>query len=558
MSGMTLINNKSGSAQSCINYLEGMIQSNGEKRDFAPVNEISGDKDLFLTVAESTERKNKYVSGTLSFEQPLTEKQIKSVIKEFHQTFLPGLNQGEDFADYWNIHQKNNGQFEVNFAIATTHIKSGKQLNPFPPGTESRELKDLFDSIVNHELGLNQVNQIEIKLDEEGNPIKTDSYSFQNPMKTSTYSLLKQFNSIKVKNEEGKLVLPESKSDFFKQLKSMQQQKDFVADYVKDKILDGSINNRLDLKNSLGDLGEITRENDFTVSVKLDGKDKAIRLNGPMFEFNNNYEELKKSFKNSINQNKNANQKLDDNKASLIKMRRNDLVESRGNFYKKVHSTKKVRNKSSNRKMKPGKNQKKGFEKLGYKFKDKTPSVKNQPQHQSIQKSETTLTVEDKQLQDPNVSGSIKDAMIAGKKAENEANKNEIAQEKKDQKVAKKPSEPIIIKSDSKNKESKNTGSKPSISAFSQVATSSSALLLTVQINQVLFSKLSLELQMGQLNPNKEVDIYKIFELKKKIAELEQQISILKAKQEQAVEAELINQYANRFKNSNSSMKLRI
>lgn len=552
MSGMTLINNKSGSAQSCINYLEGMIQSNGKKRDFAPVNEISGDKDLFLTVAESTERKNKYVSGTLSFEQPLTEKQIKSVIKEFHQTFLPGLNQGEDFADYWNIHQKNSGQFELNFAIATTHIKSGKQLNPFPPGTESRELKDLFDSIVNHELGLNQVNQIEIKLDEEGNPIKTDSYSFQNPMKTSTYSLLKQFNSIKVKNEEGKLVLPESKSDFFKKLKSMQQQKDFVADYVKDKILDGSINNRLDLKNSLGDLGEITRENDFTFSIKLDGKDKAIRLNGPMFEFNTNYDELKQSFKNSINQNKNANQKLDDNKASLIKIRRNDLVESRGNFYKKVHSTKKVRNKSSKRKMKLGKNQKKGFEKLGHKFKEKNSSVKNnsQPNQKTVQKVP-------EQSADPN---RVMAKLLNEVREENKQSvKKQEDFEKTDnnKQVAKKPTDPIIIKN-SDNKESKSESSKPSISSFSSIAINSGAALITVQINSIIFSKLSLELQMGQLNPNKEVDIYKIFELKKKIAELEQQISILKAKQEQAVEAELINQYANRFKNSNSSMKLRI
>lgn len=123
--------------------------------------------------------------------------------------------------------------------------------------------------------------------------------------------------------------------------------------------------------------------------------------------------------------------------------------------------------------------------------------------------------------------------------------------------VAKKPTDPIIIKN-SDNKESKSESSKPSISSFSSIAINSGAALITVQINSIIFSKLSLELQMGQLNPNKEVDIYKIFELKKKIAELEQQISILKAKQEQAVEAELINQYANRFKNSNSSMKLRI
>ena len=104
----------------------------------------------------------------------------------------------------------------------------------------------------------------------------------------------------------------------------------------------------------------------------------------------------------------------------------------------------------------------------------------------------------------------------------------------------------------------KSESFKPSISAFSQVATNSNASLLTVQINQVLFSKLSLELQIGSLSIYKESDIKKIFELKQKIAELEQQIETLKAKQEQAIEAELLNQNANRFKNSNSSMKLRV
>ena len=112
--------------------------------------------------------------------------------------------------------------------------------------------------------------------------------------------------------------------------------------------------------------------------------------------------------------------------------------------------------------------------------------------------------------------------------------------------------------SNDENKGSKDTGSKPSISSFSQVATSLSASFLTVQINQVLFSKLNLELQIGSLSIFKESDIKKIFELKQKIAELEQQISVLKARQEQAIEAELINRNANRFKNSNSSMKFRI
>ena len=535
MSGITKINGQSGSAQKCIEYLEGMTQSNGNDRDFAPVNEISGDKNLFLAVAESTERKNKYVSGTISFQQPLTEQQFKSVIKEFHQTFLPELKQGEDFADYWNIHQKKNGQFELNFAIATTHIKSGKQLNPFPPGMESRELKDLFDSVVNHELGLNQVNQIEIKLDENGNPIKTDSYSFQNPMKTSTYNLLKQFNSIKVKNEDGKLVLPENKTDFFKQLKSMQQQKDFVADYVRDKILDGTINNRLDLKNSLGDLGTITRENDFTVSIKLDGKDKAIRLNGPMFEFKTDYDELKQSFKNSIHQNKNANQKLDNNKASLIKKRKNDLVESRGNFYKKVHSTKRVRNKSSKRKLKLGKNQKKVFEKLGYKFKDKDKKDgKDEPKHSN---SSNQLPLSKKDGPASGASETVKANMEMSKEVSTDKAKDDLKEIKSENKSNenKKPTDPKISSS---SKSSSSNDDKPSLPSSNSSGGSAVQSLekeiasFDKQIISLNNSMISIQLRIGSLNMMKESDIRLKFELQGKIAELQIKINEEVAKRE--------------------------
>ncbi|WP_150127804.1 hypothetical protein [Janthinobacterium psychrotolerans] len=49
---------------------------------------------------------------------------------------------------------------------------------------------------------------------------------------------------------------------------------------------------------------------------------------------------------------------------------------------------------------------------------------------------------------------------------------------------------------------------------------------------------------MSQLSHFKESDIKKIFELKQKIAELQQQIETLKAKQEQSAESALI---AKRF-----------
>ena len=60
---------------------------------------------------------------------------------------------------------------------------------------------------------------------------------------------------------------------------------------------------------------------------------------------------------------------------------------------------------------------------------------------------------------------------------------------------------------------------------------------------------------MSQLNHFKVSDIKKIFEIKQKIAEHQQQIETLKAKQEQAAESALISN-ANKFKNSSSKLHI--
>ncbi|OIN77352.1 hypothetical protein BL248_01855 [Ralstonia solanacearum] len=67
---------------------------------------------------------------------------------------------------------------------------------------------------------------------------------------------------------------------------------------------------------------------------------------------------------------------------------------------------------------------------------------------------------------------------------------------------------------------------------------------MTVQIHQLLFSQLDLKLQLGRLSPNVLSDMRKIAELTRKIFEIQQKIDALKAKQEQAAEAELIKHLA--------------
>lgn len=537
-------NKSSKSIMSAVNYFESDKDHTNTIRKFKPI-PVFGDRDRIEKLeklAKESGIENTHSSLTISFrdnefsefkntdgsyDQEKLIPAMKEIIKDFRETWFPGMKTDENFSDFWNIHT-DKGNIELNCAFLKMEITTGKSFNPFPPGQLNKDMRDCYVDLLNDKFGFDRV--------------------IRNPFSISHNDM--ELKEIQNSSETAKR---------FKEV--VKPKKDEIQKYLTSQILDNKINSREELIKTLQQHGEVKfldKEEDKTkynyISFIPEGSEKAIRLDGPIFRKNVDFNELKIEHKNNQAMEKDDSLKQLSDKERTSKQDKlskhkeiqkgfNDKLKNSGVKNVKKNAGRKYLPKSKQSKTSDHKNNSNGS--LGKKFPSKSPD-------------KIALTVEDKQPQDPNVSGSIKDAMIAGKKAKTEANKNEIAQEKKDQKVAKKPSELIIIKSDSKNKESKNTGSKPSISAFNQVATSSSALLLTVQINQVLFSKLNLELQIGSLSIFKESDIKKIFELKQKIAELEQQISVLKAKQEQAIEAELINQNANRFKNSSSSMKLRI
>ncbi|WP_154316544.1 hypothetical protein [Burkholderia cenocepacia] len=298
-------------------------------------------------------------------------------------------------------------------------------------------------------------------------------------------------------------------------------------------------------------LNFLKKEEDKTrynyISFIPEGSEKAIRLDGPMFKKNVDFNELRTEHKNNVAMEKNDSLKQLSNEertSKIEKLNKHKEIQKGFNEKLKGSGVKKIKE-NTGRKYLPKSKQSKTVKNIKKKNSNSNDSqVKQQPkQPQSAEEQPDYVKI--------NTEKRIKEEKVSLKTDE-----AQVKQDNKDQ-VKSKPTDPIIIKNND-NKESKSESFKPSISAFSQVATNSNASLLTVQINQVLFSKLSLELQIGSLSIYKESDIKKIFELKQKIAELEQQIETLKAKQEQAIEAELLNQNANRFKNSNSSMKLRV
>lgn len=116
---------------------------------------------------------------------------------------------------------------------------------------------------------------------------------------------------------------------------------------------------------------------------------------------------------------------------------------------------------------------------------------------------------------------------------------------------AAKPHDPIVVKSNhSKQAQPTRNDNKPAIASFGQIATGSRAAFFTIHINQVLASKHSLEMQIGSLSMLKLSDIVKKNELMRQIFLLQQQIEVLKAQQEQAATAELIQQQVARYKNT--------
>ena len=534
-------NKSSKSIMSAVNYFESDKDHTNTIRKFKPI-PVFGDRDRIEKLEKLSKEsgiENTHSSLTISFrdnefsefknpdglyDQEKLIPAMKEIIKYFRETWFPGIKNDENFIDFWNIHT-DKGNIELNCAFLKMELTTGKAFNPFPPGQLNKDMRDCYVDLLNDKFGFDRVIRNPFSISHNDMELK----DIQNPSETATR---------------------------FKEI--VKPKKDEIQKFLTSQILDNKINSRQELIETLQQHGEVKfldkeedKEKYNYISFIPEGSEKAIRLDGPMFKKNVDFNELKIEHRNNQAMEKDDSLKqLSDKERTSKQDKLNKHKEIQKGFNEKLKNSgiKNVK-KNVGRKYLPKSKQSKKLEKS----KEKISSVKNnsQPNKKTDQKIPENSA-------DPH--GVMAKLLNEVREENNQSVKKQEAFEKTDNKkqVANKPSEPIVIKSNDENKGSKDTGSKPSISSFSQVATSSSASFLTVQINQVLFSKLNLELQIGSLSIFKESDIKKIFELKQKIAELEQQISVLKAKQEQAIEAELINQNANRFKNSNSSMKLRI
>ncbi|MBC3881548.1 relaxase [Undibacterium sp. LX40W] len=274
-----VFNTGTGNAKSAINYLMGKNDHTGKLRAVAP-EWLHGSPSLFQLVCNSTDRKQKYVSGAISFrdnEHP-SEGQIKNIMAAFKASFLPGLKEDDNYADAWIAH-RDKSNLELHFVVAGTEIQSGRQLNIHPPGKRNIAHFQAFTQVMNQALGYDQVTPDPLKI---------------------------ALNEFEAKTDAGK---------------KSRRVKRILSSELHSHIVSGRIANRDELITHLeGNYGEVTRIGKDYISIKLPGSSKAKRLKGPLFQADADYQELVKQHQKSKQPQKLTTEEYTQAKTTLEKL----------------------------------------------------------------------------------------------------------------------------------------------------------------------------------------------------------------------------------------------
>lgn len=260
-----------GGSKGPINYILSDKDSNNKKRD--PLPEIlSGDPDITSMLIDMNRRKFKYTSCVLAFrdsENP-TDKEIKDVLKDFRNTFVPGL--GPDRVDMLQVLHRDKGNTEIHILIPMVEIKSGRQFNINPPGKHAQQLSRDFQALWNHRLGYDQVVP---------DPFKVQLSKFDYVAKKLKKGLDDKTDS-RINKSSTRVKIKQTTSEIFvKAIKS------------------GKVKNRDELVGLIKSKGiNVTRQGYDYISIKFDGQEKATRFKGELFKNDANYPALIKQYAN--------------------------------------------------------------------------------------------------------------------------------------------------------------------------------------------------------------------------------------------------------------------
>lgn len=216
-----------------LEYLEG-----GTKRRKVAPELLSGNPTITRELLKEASRFSKaFTYGCLSFEeQDIPAGQKQSLMKSFEETLMTGL-EPDQYDIVW-IEHRDKDRLELNFHIVNMELSTGKALTPY---VHSRDVKriDTWKCIANDHYGFSDPND----------PSRQRTFTFGNNNQT--------------------------RRDMMTQLDT----------YLFQLAGDGELNSQDDVKNALDAINGVSviRTTKSSISIKVDGQEKAIRMKGEMY-----------------------------------------------------------------------------------------------------------------------------------------------------------------------------------------------------------------------------------------------------------------------------------
>jgi len=221
-------------AKSAVDYLL------NERLEQGTAKVYEGNPDLTLKIINSTNRKWKFTSGVISFEEPYEKiKKVLPFIKErFEETFFAGLE--KDQYNILYVLHTDKGRAELHFIVPRMELTTGKDLAIY---THKKDLKkkDLFQQYINLK------------------------YELSNPLAKEKQETLK-IEEKKWSNEN---------KEFKKQLHEV----------IEQGVLDGVFSNREEIVFFLKKNGiEVKREGKNYITIINPSNQKSVRLKGEYYD----------------------------------------------------------------------------------------------------------------------------------------------------------------------------------------------------------------------------------------------------------------------------------
>jgi hypothetical protein len=150
-----------------VKYLLSEEQHKGYKPDV-----VQGSPELTKMIINNSNHIHKYITGVLSFRkgENLTEEQQHSLIDVFQKTFAPLEDQGR--VNFLWVRHYDKNRLELHFLMPRCCFMpdgSIKAFNINPPGKSNQLFVNAFVSLINNELGFQQIN---------GKPLNQNLFNF--------------------------------------------------------------------------------------------------------------------------------------------------------------------------------------------------------------------------------------------------------------------------------------------------------------------------------------------------------------------------------------------